>query len=77
MAVPEVVVYEMCMKRTNVVVDTRLLARARKLTGVRTTREILARALQEMVTREEQRRLAVRLRGSGWNGSLTEMPNAR
>jgi Arc/MetJ family transcription regulator len=40
------------MKRTNVVVDTRLLARARKLTGVRTTREILARALEEMVTRE-------------------------
>lgn len=77
LADPAVVVYEMCMKRTNVVVDTRLLARARKLTGVRTTREILARALEELVTREEQRRLAVRLRGSGWNGSLTEMRNAR
>jgi Arc/MetJ family transcription regulator len=61
------------MKRTNVVVDTRLLARARKLTGARTTREILGRALEEMVNREEQRRLAARLRGSGWNGNLSEM----
>ena len=66
-----------CMKRTNVVVDHRLLARARKLTGARTTREILGRALQEMVAREEQRRLAVQLRGSGWTGNLSEMRKAR
>ena len=65
------------MKRTNVVVDPRLIARARKLTGARTMREILGRALEEMVTREEQRRLAVRLRGSGWTGSLSEMRKAR
>lgn len=61
------------MKRTNVVVDDRLVARARKLTGVRTTREILERALRELVAREEQRRLAVRLRGSGWTGNLADM----
>jgi Arc/MetJ family transcription regulator len=65
------------MKRTNVVVDPRLIARARKLTGVRTMREILGRALEEMVDREEQRRLAVRLRGSGWTGNLSEMRKAR
>jgi len=65
------------MKRTNVAVDHRLIARARKLTGARTMREILGRALEEMVTREEQRRLAVRLRGSGWTGSLSEMRKAR
>jgi Arc/MetJ family transcription regulator len=61
------------MKRTNVAVDDRLLARARKLTGMRTTREILARALRDLVAREEQRRLAERLRGSGWTGSLARM----
>jgi Arc/MetJ family transcription regulator len=65
------------MKRTNVVVDPHLLARARKLTGARTTREILGRALEELVNREEQRRLAVRLRGSGWTGNLTEMRKAQ
>jgi Arc/MetJ family transcription regulator len=61
------------MKRTNVVVDDRLLARARKLTGVRTTREILALALRDLVAREEQRQLAGRLRGSGWTGNLARM----
>jgi Arc/MetJ family transcription regulator len=61
------------MERTNVVVDDRLVAKARKLTGVRTTRELLNRALRELVAREEQRRLAVRLRGSGWIGSLADM----
>lgn len=70
-------VYKWCMKRTNVVVDPHLLARARKLTGARTTREILGRALEELVNREEQRRLAVRLRGSGWTGNLTEMRKAQ
>ena len=61
------------MKRTNVVVDDKLLSRARRLTGVRTTREILDRALRELVVREEQRKLAERLRGSGWEGDLNEM----
>ena len=70
-------VYKRCMKRTNVVVAQRLLAQARKLTGARTVREILGRALQEMVAREEQRRLAVQLRGSGWTGSLSAMRKAR
>jgi Arc/MetJ family transcription regulator len=76
-ATPVALVYKWCMKRTNVVVDTRLIARARKLTGARTTREILGRALEELVNREEQRRLAVELRGSGWTGNLVEMRKAR
>jgi Arc/MetJ family transcription regulator len=77
LAVTAVVAYKWCMKRTNVVVDPHLLARARKLTGARTTREILGRALEELVTREEQRRLALELRGSDWIGSLSEMRKAR
>ena len=77
LAFPGAVVYKWCMKRTNVVVDTRLLARARKLTGARTTRQILGRALEELVAREEQRRLAVQLRGSGWTGNLSAMRKAQ
>ncbi|MFN0064175.1 MAG: type II toxin-antitoxin system VapB family antitoxin [Myxococcaceae bacterium] len=61
------------MKRTNVVVDEKLVARCRKLTGVRSTRDLIDRALKELVRREEQRRLASRLRGSGWEGSLAQM----
>jgi Arc/MetJ family transcription regulator len=66
-------VYTRCMKRTNVVIDDRLVDRARKLTGLRTTRDVLGRALAELVAREEQRKLAQRLRGSGWKGNLDEM----
>ena len=66
-------VYARCRKRTNVVLDDKLVARARKLTGLRTVRDVLERALRELVAREEQRRLAQRLRGSGWEGDLDAM----
>lgn len=69
-------VYTGCMKRTNVVLDDKLVARARKLTGLRTARDVLERALCELVAREEQRRVAQRLRGSGWKGSLDAMRRA-
>jgi Arc/MetJ family transcription regulator len=60
-------VYARC--RTNVVLDDKLVARARKVTGLRTVRDVLERALRELVAREEQRRLAQRLRGSGSTAS--------
>lgn len=63
----------MCMRRTNVVLDEKLVARARRLTGIQTTRDVLDRALRDLVAREEQRRLAERLRGSGWVGDLDSM----
>jgi Arc/MetJ family transcription regulator len=64
------------MKRTNVVVDEKLLTRGKKLTGVTTARELINRALGELVDREEHRRLAARLRGSGWTGNLDKMRRA-
>lgn len=63
----------MCMKRTNVVLDDKLVQRARRLTRARTTRELIDRALRELVAREERRMLAEELRGSGWEGDLAEM----
>jgi Arc/MetJ family transcription regulator len=65
------------MKRTNVMLDDELLARARHLTGLRTTRDIVARALRELVDREEQRLLAARLHGSGWDGEIADMRRPR
>jgi Arc/MetJ family transcription regulator len=77
LAAPFAKVYEWCMKRTNVVLDDKLVARARKLTGTQTTRDILDRALRELVAREEQRRLARKLQGSGWVGDLESMRKVR
>ncbi len=65
------------MKRTNVVLDDELLARARHLTGLRTTRDLVSRALHELVDREEHRLLATRLHGSGWEGDVDEMRRPR
>lgn len=64
------------MKRTNVVLDEVLVVRAKKLTGVHSTRDVLDRALRDLVAREEQRRLAEKLRGSGWTGQLEKMRRA-
>ena len=61
------------LKRTQMALDEELVVRARKLTGLRTVRDVLERALRELIAREEQRQLARRLRGSGWRGDVTEM----
>ena len=49
--------------RTTVVLDDERLARAKELTGLKETSAILRRALDELVAREAQRRLA-RLKGA-------------
>ena len=49
--------------RTNIVLDDELVAEAMKLTGARTKREVVDRALRELLYRERQRRLK-HLKGS-------------
>lgn len=58
------------MKRTNVVLDERLIARGKKLTGIPTTRRLLDHALHELVRRRGQRKL-LSLQGKiDWQGDL-------
>ncbi len=65
------------MKRTNVVLDERLVARARKLTGTRTIRELLDYSLKELVRHGRQREL-IRLRGKvDWVGDLAAWRRGR
>ena len=49
--------------RTNIVLDDELVAEAMKLTGAKTKREVVDRALRELLYKERQRRLK-RLKGS-------------
>lgn len=65
--------YHVCMKRTNVVIDERLLEEAVRVSGERTYSRTIERALDEMVRRA--RALSIdRLAGSGlWVGDLSEM----
>lgn len=61
------------MKRTNVVLDDRLLDEAVRISGERTYARTIERALSEMVQRAKAREI-VRLAGSGlWSGDLSEM----
>lgn len=61
------------MKRTNVVLDERLLEEATRLSGEKTYSRTIARALDDFVRRAKARRI-LELRGSGlWQGDLAEM----
>ena len=65
------------MKRTNIVLDERLVRKARKLTGIKTQRELVDHALRELVRRRELQRL-LELEGAvEWEGDLSEMRKAR
>jgi Arc/MetJ family transcription regulator len=59
--------------RTNINIDDQLLDRARKLTRLRTKREIVHRAL-EILVEAEARKSMLRFRGTGiWKGDLKGM----
>lgn len=61
------------MKRTNLVLDERLLEEATRLSGEKTFSRTVERALEEFVRRIKARQI-LSLQGSGlWEGDLGEM----
>lgn len=65
------------MKRTNLVLDERLLEEATRLSGERTYSRTVERALEEFVRRAKARRI-LDLAGSGlWQGDLAVMREDR
>ena len=65
------------MKRTNIVLDEKLLMKGKKLTGLRTSKALIDFALRELVRRRNQRRI-LELRGAiDWEGDLSQMRMAR
>jgi len=65
------------MKRTNLVLDEKLLAEATRLSGEKTYSAAVGKALEDFVRRIKARRI-LDLRGSGlWEGSLAEMRSER
>ncbi len=70
-------VYIASMGRTNIVLDDELVRRARKLTRLKTKREIVDKAL-ELLVRSESRKGILRYYGSGvWKGDLKRMRRNR
>lgn len=65
------------MKRTNIVMDDKLVTRAIKLTGKRTKREVVHYALEMLVGRPKLRSIR-KYRASGiWSGDLDKMRRGR
>jgi Arc/MetJ family transcription regulator len=70
-------VYAIGMGRTNIVLDDALVRKARKLTRLKTKREIVAKAL-ELLVRSESRKGLLRYYGSGiWRRNATRMRRDR
>ena len=65
------------MKRTNLVINEKLLEEATRLSGERTYSRTVERALEDFVRRIKSRRI-LELAGSGlWEGDLHEMRSDR
>jgi Arc/MetJ family transcription regulator len=65
------------MSRTNIEIDDKLMRRAAKLTRLRTKRQIVHRALGDLV-RAEERKAILKYFGSGiWEGDLKALRRNR
>lgn len=65
------------MKRTHIEIDEQLANEGLKLTGLETMKELVDRALRDLVRRERQKRL-LELKGAvPWDGRLREMRGGR
>lgn len=63
--------------RTNIEIDEKLIAEARKLTGLSTKKAIVERALEELVRREREREVLSYFGKLKWEGDLDAMREGR
>lgn len=65
------------LARTNVVIDTDLLEEAGRLTGLKTKKDVIVCALQELIKQRSRKRLlAIRHTGL-WQGDLDALRSSR
>lgn len=63
--------------RTNIVLDDKLVERAKKLTGIKTKREVVQEALRTLILLREQSEVRI-LRGKLlWDGNLDDQRRSR
>ncbi len=65
------------LKRTNIIIDEKLMERGLKATGIKTRRALVDHALRELLRRESQKKI-LELKGNvHWDGDLEEMRQMR
>ena len=61
------------MKRTNIVLDEKLVGKGMRLTGIDTQKGLIDYALRELVRRKEQKKI-LRFKGRvAWDGDLDQL----
>ncbi|HWZ93964.1 MAG TPA: type II toxin-antitoxin system VapB family antitoxin [Opitutaceae bacterium] len=65
------------MKRTNIVLDEKLVRQGLKTTGIKTCRALVNHALTELVRREKQTGLLALKGRVAWDGNLAAMRRTR
>ena len=65
------------MKRTNIVLDEKLVTQGKKLTGLKTCKDLVNFALMQLVRREKQKRILEFEGKIDWSGDLTAMRSIR
>jgi Arc/MetJ family transcription regulator len=63
--------------RTNIVLDDKLIARAQKLTGIKTKREVVHEALRLLILLNEQAEVRAWRGKMPWDGNLNEERQSR
>ena len=65
------------MKRTNIVLDEKLVNKGKKLTGLKTSKDLVNFALKQLVRHEKQKKI-LELEGKiDWSGDLAVMRSVR
>jgi Arc/MetJ family transcription regulator len=65
------------LARTNVVLDTDLLDEAGRLTGLKTKKDVIVCALQELIKQRSRKRLLTIRHAGLWQGDLNALRESR
>ena len=65
------------MKRTNIVLDEKLVEKGKKVTGLKTSKSVIDFALKELIRHSNQRRILDLFGSIDWDGDLSKMRSMR
>jgi Arc/MetJ family transcription regulator len=65
------------MKRTNIILDEKLIEKGKKATGLKTSKSVVDFALKELIRHSNQRRILDLFGAVEWEGNLSQMRSMR
>ena len=65
------------MRRTNIVLDEKLVEKGKKATGLKTSKAVVNFALKELIRHSNQRRILDLFGSIDWEGNLSQMRTMR